>query len=88
MANGFVQRELSVAADRDNPAEVTIPLDVVLHDGHQVLEPRRVHPARCIRRALHFTNPCSLAVYRLSMYSRRRCTLPSLNSMAKTYRFS
>jgi hypothetical protein len=88
MADGLVQRELSVASDRDNPAKVTILLDVVLHDGHQVPEPRRVHPARCIRRVLHFTNPCSLAVYRLSMYSRRRCTLPSLNSMAKTYRFS
>ena len=88
MANGFVQRELSVAADRDNPAEVTIRSMSSFMTAIRCWSRDGVHPARCIRRALHFTNPCSLAVYRLSMYSRRRCTLPSLNSMAKTYRFS
>ena len=51
MADGLVQRELAVPADRDDAAEIAIRVDVLLHHGHQVLEPRGIHATRVFFRS-------------------------------------
>ena len=61
MTDRLVQREAAVPADGDDTAEVSIALDVLPHDVHQVPQARLVHPGRRRCATTHFANPCSFA---------------------------